>query len=201
MLFKKGEASNPQPISVATDLDGINIISNEEAEEVDSDEFEALRYTMDNNSTKIRDEEQDEEEELEEIESEEDEQDEEDHDFSDKLLGIESSHVGEDKQRTSSNSLLRAPDLHTEVDETLPLRSGNDPIIGEPSDDVTSQNQLREPNRGSQVPENHDQRLKEDYISILGGSNESTEHSFDMQSWCEVTGGPSKEWIYGFRRS
>ncbi|KAL2252524.1 UNVERIFIED_CONTAM: hypothetical protein Sindi_0047100 [Sesamum indicum] len=83
MLFKKGEASNPQPISVATDLDGINIISNEEAEEVDSDEFEALRYTMDNNSTKIRDEEQDEEEELEEIESEEDEQDEEDHDFSD----------------------------------------------------------------------------------------------------------------------
>ncbi|KAK4438776.1 hypothetical protein Salat_0212200 [Sesamum alatum] len=80
--FQEGEVSNVQPISMATDLDGINIISDEEAEEVDLNEFEALRYTMNSNPTRIRDEEQDGEE-FEEIESEEDEQDEEDHDSSD----------------------------------------------------------------------------------------------------------------------
>ncbi|KAK4429148.1 hypothetical protein Salat_1215000 [Sesamum alatum] len=80
--FQEGEVSNPQSISVATYLDGINIISDEEAEEVDLNEFEALRYTMNSNLTRIRDEEQDEEE-FEEIESEEDEQDEDDHDSSD----------------------------------------------------------------------------------------------------------------------
>ncbi|KAK4427792.1 hypothetical protein Salat_1548200 [Sesamum alatum] len=74
--FQEGEISNPQPISVAIDLDGINIISDEEAKEVDLNELEAPRYTMNSNPTRIRDEEQDEEE-FEEIESE-DEQDDED---------------------------------------------------------------------------------------------------------------------------
>ncbi|KAK4406609.1 hypothetical protein Sango_0667400 [Sesamum angolense] len=61
---------------------------------------------------------------------------------SEELLGVESSQVGEHEQRTSSNSLPGAPDLdlHTEVDETIPVGSENDPIIGEPTDDVTSQN-------------------------------------------------------------
>ncbi|KAK4421458.1 hypothetical protein Salat_2096400 [Sesamum alatum] len=86
--FQEGEVSNLQPISMVTDLDGINIISDEEAEEVDLNEFEALRYTMNSNSTRIRDEEQDEEE-IEEIESEEDEQDDEDHDSSDNDDDIE----------------------------------------------------------------------------------------------------------------
>ncbi|KAL0347987.1 UNVERIFIED_CONTAM: hypothetical protein Sangu_1026500 [Sesamum angustifolium] len=38
--FQESEASNPQHVSVANDLDGINIISDEEAKEVDLDEFE-----------------------------------------------------------------------------------------------------------------------------------------------------------------
>ncbi|KAL0282992.1 UNVERIFIED_CONTAM: hypothetical protein Sangu_2919300, partial [Sesamum angustifolium] len=45
-----------------------------------------------------------------------------------------------------------------QVDETsVGLR--NDPIIGEPSDDISSQSRRRGPNRGSQVPEHPDQRL------------------------------------------
>ncbi|KAL0282112.1 UNVERIFIED_CONTAM: hypothetical protein Sangu_2970100 [Sesamum angustifolium] len=81
--FQEGEASNPQPIFVANNLDEINIISDEEAEEVNSIEFEALRHAMDSYPTKIGDEEHDEEEEFEEIESEEDSQDDEDHNSSD----------------------------------------------------------------------------------------------------------------------
>ncbi|KAK4427791.1 hypothetical protein Salat_1548100 [Sesamum alatum] len=87
------------------------------------------------------------------------------HDENEELLGVESSHVAEHEQRTSSNTLLRAPDLHTEVDETIPLESRNDPIIGEASDDVTSQSRRRGPNRGSHVPENPDQRLKVNAIN------------------------------------
>ncbi|KAK4413502.1 hypothetical protein Salat_2762800 [Sesamum alatum] len=79
--FQEGEASNPQSISVAIDLDEVNIVLDEEAEEVDSDEFEALQYTMGSNPARMGAEEQDEEEEFEEIESEED--DDEDHDSSD----------------------------------------------------------------------------------------------------------------------
>ncbi|KAL0293819.1 UNVERIFIED_CONTAM: hypothetical protein Sradi_6918500 [Sesamum radiatum] len=81
--FQEGEASNPQPIFVANDLDDINIILDEEAEEVNSVEFEALRHAMDSYPTRIGDEEHDEEEEFEEIESEEDSQDDEDHNSSD----------------------------------------------------------------------------------------------------------------------
>ncbi|KAL0319832.1 UNVERIFIED_CONTAM: hypothetical protein Sradi_5244700 [Sesamum radiatum] len=81
--FQEGEASNPQPISVANDLDEINVILDEEAEEVDSIEFEALRHTMDFFPARIGDEEHDEEEEFEEIESEEDSLDDKDHNSSD----------------------------------------------------------------------------------------------------------------------
>ncbi|KAL0293580.1 UNVERIFIED_CONTAM: hypothetical protein Scaly_3139300 [Sesamum calycinum] len=81
--FQEGEASNPQPIFVANNLVEINIILDEEAEEVNSVEFEALRHAMDSYPTKIGDEEHDEEEEFEEIESEEDSQDDEDHNSSD----------------------------------------------------------------------------------------------------------------------
>ncbi|KAL0411405.1 UNVERIFIED_CONTAM: hypothetical protein Slati_3730200 [Sesamum latifolium] len=38
-------------------------------------------------------------------------------------------------------------------------------------------------------------------MTKIGGSNESTVSSFDMQSWCEVTGWPSKGRIYGFEHS
>ncbi|KAL2249871.1 UNVERIFIED_CONTAM: hypothetical protein Sindi_2460800, partial [Sesamum indicum] len=49
--------------------------------------------------------------------------------------------------------------------------------------------------------DNKSKKVNEDYIAKIGGSNESTEHSFDMQSWSDVTGGPSKGRIYGFGRS
>ncbi|KAL0305081.1 UNVERIFIED_CONTAM: hypothetical protein Scaly_2998200 [Sesamum calycinum] len=223
------------------------------------------------------------------------------------LLGVHSSRV---EQTTSSNALSREPDPNTEVDETS-VGLGNDPIIGEPSDDISSQSRRRGPNRGSQVPEHPDQRafferhgqdgikcqrqlkiwfggdlrwdelvekhwsgenykrkckiaqknrmtekdgsitkhtggsipqgahklrmekdlgrevgelelfhrthrrnkgigefvdnkskkVNEDYMSKIGGTDASTQSSFDFQSWCEVIGGPSKGHIYGFGRS
>ncbi|KAL0340049.1 UNVERIFIED_CONTAM: hypothetical protein Sradi_4521700 [Sesamum radiatum] len=71
------------------------------------------------------------------------------------LLGVHLSRV---EQTTSSNALSREPDPNTEVDETS-VGLGNDPIIGEPSDGISSQSRRRGPNRGSQVPEHPDQRL------------------------------------------
>ncbi|KAL0445916.1 UNVERIFIED_CONTAM: hypothetical protein Slati_1719500 [Sesamum latifolium] len=48
---------------------------------------------------------------------------------------------------------------------------------------------------------NHGTGDFKDYMAKKGGSNESTKSSFDIQSWCEVTGGPSKGGIYEFGRS
>ncbi|KAK4390260.1 hypothetical protein Sango_2089300 [Sesamum angolense] len=154
--FQEGEASDPQHVFVANDLDGINIILDEEAEEVDLEEMVTRARTQGRGRGRGRGRERghgrDQGTHLHiPVESEE-------------LLGVESSQVGEHEQRTSSNSLLGAPDLdlHTEVDETIAVGSGNDPIIGEPTDDVTSQNRRRGPNRGSQVPENPDKKVKGD---------------------------------------
>ncbi|KAK4429147.1 hypothetical protein Salat_1214900 [Sesamum alatum] len=247
-------------------------------------------------------------------------------DENEELLGVESSHVAQHEQKTSSNTLPRAPDLHTEVDETIPLE-GNNPIIGEASDDMryrwndltdmqmrkvwneNASSRLREmiyrakqnalenaskelgrelraldmigrgpdwmhthiwdelvekhrsgenykgkcitaqKNRmiekegcitkhtdgsipqgahkmrmekelGCEVSElelfhrthrrnhgtgdcidNKSKKVNEDYMAEIGGNYESTESSFDMQSSCEVTGGPCKGRIYGFGRS
>ncbi|KAL0404422.1 UNVERIFIED_CONTAM: hypothetical protein Sradi_2083000 [Sesamum radiatum] len=69
------------------------------------------------------------------------------HPENEELLGVCSSHV---EQRTSSNALSREPELNTDVDETS-VGLGNDPIIGESGDDITSQSRRRGPNRGSQL--------------------------------------------------
>ncbi|KAL0355742.1 UNVERIFIED_CONTAM: hypothetical protein Sradi_4021100 [Sesamum radiatum] len=49
--------------------------------------------------------------------------------------------------------------------------------------------------------DNKSKKVNEDYMAKIGGSNKSIESPFDMQSWCEVTGGPSNGRIYGFGRS
>ncbi|KAK4421457.1 hypothetical protein Salat_2096300 [Sesamum alatum] len=44
-------------------------------------------------------------------------------------------------------------------------------------------------------------KVNGDYMAKIGGNNESIESSIDIQSWCDVTRGPSKGRIYGFGHS
>ncbi|KAK4413501.1 hypothetical protein Salat_2762700 [Sesamum alatum] len=40
--------------------------------------------------------------------------------------------------------------------------------------------------------DNKSKKVNEDYMTKIGGIDDITQSSFDLQSWCDVTGGPSK---------